>query len=64
MDELITKAIHTAAFLSEDLRAAHNKASAIVRSEGPSRGDKALILVLGDLLKQAREIEAKITSLG
>lgn len=64
MDELITKANHAAGFLVSDLQAAHKKAIAIQRPEGPSRGDKALILVLGDLLKQAREIEAKIASLG
>jgi hypothetical protein len=51
MDESITKAKHAAAFLSEDLRAAYNKANSIDRPEGQGHRDKALILVLGDLLK-------------
>jgi hypothetical protein len=63
MDEIITKAVQTANLLISDLEEAYLEASTILRPEGRTFGDKALMAYLADRLVAARILESDLLNL-
>jgi hypothetical protein len=57
LNETLTKAVHSAGFLVDDLQAAWNDANSIVRPEGRNLSDKVRLAYLGDCLEMARKLQ-------
>jgi hypothetical protein len=60
MNENLTKAVESAAFLIGDLQAAWSDANSIDRPEGRSVGDRVLLAYLGDCLEMARKLQSQL----
>lgn len=60
MQETITAATQSAAFVVSDLQEALAQANAVARPEGPSVADKALAAYLAGCLEAARKLQSDL----
>jgi hypothetical protein len=63
LNELITKATQTANLLVSDLEQAYCEVRTILRPEGPTLSDKALLAYLAERLAAARKLESDLLNL-
>lgn len=63
LNEHIHNAAQTMALVESDLLRAHTRANGVLRPEGKNLGDLATVMVLADLLAQARALKSKLLSI-